>query len=357
MREKDQSYRSKLWRNRTAVTCMVLLSILSLLALFAYVIIPDRSINANRQTPRVALSFPGYTQSFLLSKKSYSIEPSSWVQSMIKGKRDEYDYIPYDSLVLKDKQVAAYFEGTVQLVDYDRSVQLHLDDLTSVQKTFWMGTDKYGRDVLSRLILGLRASLIVGFLAVLVSLFIGITIGSIGGYYGGWIDKIVMLIINASWSIPTLLMAFAIIIALGKGFLVIILAVGLTMWVDVARIVRGQVMQVKSELFIKASNVLGYSDRRTILHHILPNITGPILVMAAANFATAILVEAGLSFLGVGIQPPTPSLGNMLQESYAYATGGFVYLAIFPILMIMTLVLCFNLLGTALRDVFDIRSQ
>lgn len=192
---------------------------------------------------------------------------------------------------------------------------------------------------------------------VLVSLAIGITIGSISGYYGGRTDQILMLLINTSWSIPTLLMAFAIIIALGKGFLVIVLAVGLTMWVDVARIVRGEVLQIRNELYVSASRVLGYNDFRTITRHVLPNIIGSILVMAAANFATAILVEAGLSYLGLGIQPPTPSLGNMLQESYAYATGGFVYLAFIPILTIMILVLSFNLLGTALRDVFDIRQK
>jgi len=164
-----------------------------------------------------------------------------------------------------------------------------------------------------------------------------------------------MLVINTSWSIPTILLAFAIIIALGKGFTVIILAVGLTMWVDVARIVRGQVMALKEELYIKAGRTLGLSHVRLLKDHIVPNLLGTLSVMAAANFATAILVEAGLSFLGLGVQPPTPSLGNMLQEGYAFATGGFIYLAFFPIATIMVLVLCFNLLGTALRDRYDVK--
>jgi len=190
----------------------------------------------------------------------------------------------------------------------------------------------------------------------MVSIIIGLTLGSIAGYFGGTVDKVIMLFINTSWSIPTILMAFAIIIALGKGLLVIVLAIGLTMWVDVARIVRGQVKQLREELFVKAGTTLGLSHAKIIATHVLPNLYGTLSVMAAANFATAILVEAGLSFLGLGVQPPTASLGNMLQEGYAFATGGFVYLAFFPILTIMILVLCFNLLGTALRDIQDVRS-
>ena len=220
-----------------------------------------------------------------------------------------------------------------------------------------LGSDKYGRDILSRLILGLRISLMIGLLAVIVSIAIGILMGSLGGYYGGLTDHVIMIIINTSWSIPTLLLAFAIIIALGKGFMVIVLAVGLTMWVDVARLVRGQIKEEKEKSYVAGAKVMGLSDSVIIIRHILPNIIGPILVMAAANFATAILVEAGLSYLGLGIQPPAPSLGNMLKENYAYATGGYIYLASSPIIAIMLLVLNFNLLGTALNDIFDLKSS
>ena len=169
-------------------------------------------------------------------------------------------------------------------------------------------------------------------------------------------DDLIMFLVNTVWSIPTLLLVFAIVLAFGRGVGIIFLAVGLTMWVDVARIVRGQILTVKEMQYIEAARAFGFSSFRIMFRHILPNILGPVMVIAAANFATAILVEAGLSYLGLGIQPPTPSLGNMLKESYAYATGGFVYLAFFPIITIMSLVLCFNLLGTALRDVFDIKS-
>lgn len=344
-------WKLRLSKNRIAITCLIILSMFSIVALFGYFIIPDNTTNANRQIVQLALSPPGLSQSFLLKDRAIKFPKENLLEVGLYGKRERKELIPVDSMKIEIGQVVSYFKGMMVFHD-----DLNQDNVIIKNKRFVFGTDKYGRDVLSRLVLGLRVSIVVGFLSVIVSLGFGISIGSLGGFYGGWIDKILMLVINTAWSIPTLLMAFAIIIVLGKGFMVIVLAVGLTMWVDVARIVRGQTMEMKNELFIKASKILGFSDFRTITIHILPNISGAILVIAAANFATAILVEAGLSFLGLGIQPPTPSLGNMLQESYAYATGGFVYLAFFPILTIMVLVLSFNLLGTALRDVFDIKS-
>lgn len=350
MQEKLE-IKERIIQNRTAVVCLAFLIGLSLTALFAYVIIPDKTNNANRQNLKIALSYPGHYQLFLIKDRQLNLPQKSVLNRLIYGKREQVEYVPIDSVAFNKNMVISHFKGVEQL-----HVDLQESSIQTLSKTYLFGTDKYGRDVLSRLILGLRISLIVGFLSVMVSLVIGIFLGCLGGYYGGWLDKVIMLVINTGWSIPTLLMAFAVIIAFGKGFMIIVLAVGLTMWVDVARIVRGQTMQVKNELFVKASKVMGFNDLRTITRHILPNMTGTILVFAAANFATAILIEAGLSFLGLGIQPPTPSLGNMLQESYAYATGGFVYLAFFPILTIMLLVLCFNLLGTSLRDVFDIKA-
>ena len=346
----SNNWKENIFSDKRAFICIGILLFSSFIALFAYLIIPDNTENANRQIPQIALSRPGYTQNFFLKEKNIDIPNRSLFEILINGRRDRLDFEPFDSISIENEVVVTVYKTVIKY----HTTRMN-EEIIRVQKTFLFGTDKFGRDVLSRIILGLRISLIIGFLSVILSLFLGITIGSISGYYGGRVDKIILLIINTSWSIPTVLMAFAVIIALGKGFMVIILAIGLTMWVDVARLVRGQVIQIKNELYVKASKILGFNDFRIISTHILPNIIGPILVMAAANFATAILVEAGLSYLGLGIQPPTPSLGNMLQESYAYATGGFVYLALFPILTIMTLVLSFNLLGTALRDIFDIK--
>jgi len=159
------------------------------------------------------------------------------------------------------------------------------------------------------------------------------------------------------WAIPTLLLVFAIALALGRGFWQIFVAVGLTMWVDAARVIRGQVMSLREMLYIEAARSLGFSHFRTILLHILPNVLGPLMVVAAANFATAILIEAGLSFLGIGVQPPTPSWGGMLSENYGYIIGANPFLAIIPGLAIMLMVLAFNVVGNGLRDALDVRTS
>ena len=331
-----------------ASSTIILLAITSLLAVLAYLFIPDKSHNANRQIVQLALSAPGTSHQVCYQDQSSNPNISDVLLNIISGQQDQRLYYPYDSMA---------YDGSTTTIHYQHSVINRPGSYETASIFYMLGSDKFGRDVLSRMVLGLRVSLTIGLLAVVVSLFIGVLIGSIGAYYGGWIDQVVMIIINTSWSIPTLLLAFAIILSLGKGYLVIILAVGLTMWVDVARLVRGQIKEEREKPYVASGKVLGLSDVRMVLRHILPNIMGPILVIAAANFATAILVEAGLSYLGLGIQPPAPSLGNMLKENYAYATGGYVYLALCPIIMIMFLVLNFNLLGTALRDVFDYKSK
>ena len=203
----------------------------------------------------------------------------------------------------------------------------------------------------------MRVSLFVGLLAVIISLCIGLVLGLLSGYKGEWVDDIVMWIINTVWSIPTVLLVFAIVIALGRSINVIYLAVGLTLWVEVARLVRGQVLEIRNKDFIKAASTLGYGTNRILYKHILRNLIGPLTVVCAANFAIAILIEAGLSYLGFGVQPPTPSLGNMLNENYGYVLGGKVFLAVIPAIVIMFLVLAFNLAGNSLRDVLDIKKS
>ncbi|MDA8589375.1 ABC transporter permease, partial [Flavobacteriaceae bacterium] len=209
--------------------------------------------------------------------------------------------------------------------------------------------------VFGRVILGTRVSISIGIISVLISLLIGMFIGLISGFYGGYIDKISMMIINIFWSIPTLLLVIAFSLALGKGFWQVYVAVGLTMWVEVARVVRGQVISEKNKDYITATKVLGFSDFRVFYYHLIPNIIGPILIISSANFASAILIESGLSFLGIGTQPPMPSWGSMIKDNYQYIILGKEYLAIIPGLAIMLLVTSFMFLGNNLEEYYKAR--
>ena len=218
------------------------------------------------------------------------------------------------------------------------------------ERTFWLGSDPFGRDMFSRLIIGTRVSLTIGFLAMGLSLIIGVFIGLVSGYFGGWIDGFLTWIITVFWSVPTLLIALGLSAFMGKGFYQVLIATGLSTWVEVARVVRGQTMQFKNKEFILSARITGFSSWHIMFKHILPNLSGSLTVLATTNFAAAILLEAGLGFLGLGVAPPTASWGMMVKENIGYLVLDQAYLAILPGLAIMILVMAFNLLAMGLRN-------
>lgn len=332
-----------------ALSCVV--------ALLAYVIAPDDSPDGNRMIPELANRKPGFSMLVLQLRKAGIGEPVSFAGRLLHGRPGRYQLIPLqqfhiqgDSLVIqKFIDDGVWEEQTYAVRD--------CADVPVTTLHFYLGSDRFGRDIASRLIIGTRVSLSVGCIAVLLSLTIGVLLGAVAGYFRGRSDDMVMWLINVIWSIPTLLLVFAITLVLGKGFWQVFIAVGLTMWVNVARLVRGQVLAVREMQYVEAATVLGFSHPRIIIRHILPNIMGPVMVIAANNFASAIVIEAGLSFLGVGVQPPQPSWGLMIKENYNFIITHNPMLALAPGFAIMLLVLAFNLLGNGLRDSLQVRGR
>lgn len=371
---------------------IIMLSII--LATFGYLIIPDSSPNANEQILEISSKPPGFKTTFLLIRKNELIEKSGYLKKIISGSRSLYNKVPiadytfsHDSIIIaefsgidektivrkfhvadivwpikrsitpifnKDTLIIEDLSGTIHKRNYN-DIRQQIVSENLVQKKYLLGTDQFGRDMLSRLILGTRISLAAGFIAVLISVLIGLTLGTIAGYFRGVVDQVIMVLINIFWSIPTLLMAIAIILVLGKGFWQLFLAIGLTMWVEIARIVRGQVLSIREKDHIVAVKVLGFNHSRVLLKHIIPNVLNPVIILSAANFASAILIEAGLSFLGIGVQPPVPSWGNILKENYGFLIVDKAYLALYPGLAIVLMVLAFTFIGNSIRDVLDIK--
>lgn len=351
--------------------CVVGLSFF--LSVFAYVVSPDNSPSGNEQVLQLETHEPGFGITMLKKKREGT--STGMVDGLLNGFVKNFEPVPVlnyklegDSVVFTEYRgrsfnpeprkwgvadLAGKPMGSISQKDFE-------NEFVTTRK-FWLGTDKFGRDILSRLLIGVRVSLSVGLIAVTISLIIGIFLGAVAGYFRGWMDELIMWGINVFWSIPTLLLAMGLYISAGSlvenKLVMIFIAVGLTMWVETARIVRGQVLSLREMEFITAAKSLGFGHTRIIFKHILPNIVGPVIVVACSNFASAILVESGLSYIGLGIQPPAPSWGSMLNEYKDFIDTNKAYLALFPGLAIMLIVLAFNLVGNGLRDALDVRGQ
>lgn len=384
----------KLKKNRMGMGCLFFLCALVLLSLLGYLITPDHTPYCNEQLLEVRLLKPGSSVRMLSVRKNQHVEKKGPLKKMLFGQPNPFTLVPItshhfsgDSLIVQlYNETAALGRKSFHLadiaypmdetsppskkgdtflfttIDHQRLQKKRAELMETVRseclstKTYLLGTDRFGRDVLSQLIIGIRVSLSIGFISVCIALLIGIFIGAAAGYFGGRTDDFLLWFINVVWSVPSLLLVIAISFVLGSGFWQVFIAIGLTMWVDIARVVRGQFISLREKEYVEASRSLGFKNFTIIFKHILPNTIGTLTVISASNFASAILTEAGLSFLGIGVQPPMPSWGNMIKENYGYIILDYAYMAIVPGLAIVCLVLAFMLLGNALRDVSDVRS-
>ena len=390
-------------RNKAAMFGLYVIVGVFFIAIFAYQLAPDHTPDANEQTLQLEMMPPGTRMLMIYMRKPGQkpiITISDCFRNFFFGRPAQYDMLPilgnyrlkkdfmyltvYKGKNAKPEDRQYYYtdilkiDSTVKMDGIERPLSLIKADPSLYDKfctrirdevfkihmsprTYWLGTDRFGRDILSRLIIGSRISLFVGLVSVLISLLIGVIAGALAGYFRGWTDTVILWIINVFWSIPTVLLAMGLYVGAGSliqsKLLLIFIAVGLTMWVEVARIVRGQFILVREFEYVTAARSLGFSHLRTIFQHILPNITGPVIVVACANFANAILIESGLSYIGLGVQPPTPSWGGMLSEYKNFIDSDKAYLALAPGLAIMLLVLAFNLVGNGLRDALDVKGK
>lgn len=362
---------------------------------------PDSSLDSNRQIAQIGRLEPGEVIRFLSIRKNkkvttktffdklffggeesvnrlipiynYEIVGSKIIVEEYTGEFDNINYVP--SLITIDLVDVIYPVDVSQPISLDVNqkitfrtienviVSINREDLIEevvnnhvIYEKFYLGTDKHGRDLLSRLMSGTIVSLSIGTISVFISLILGLFFGAVSGYYGGWVDDLILWFINIIWSIPGLLLIISLTLIMGKGFVTVFIAVGLTMWVELARVVRGQVIALREMDYILAGKALGYSNFRIITKHIIPNVMDPVIVICAANFASAILIEAGLSFLGIGVQIPMASWGAIIEQHKEYIViSDKAYLALIPGFLIIVLVFAFMILGNHFRDVFGKR--
>lgn len=339
----EQSSRSLWWhawrrlkRNRLGMVGLWIIAVLTFIAVFANFLAPH---DPYRQIPDYSNRDAGFRGNVLAVKSSGGYDVNYVAVKDFRRKGDVVEYT--DS--------------------FGRTQTIPVADLAGEGEDEWhqeplylLGTDRFGRDILSRLIYGARISMSIGLLAELIALLVGVTLGSIAGFFRGWVDAGVMYVANVVWSFPYILLVIALSIAIGIGFAPTFIAIGVASWVDMCRIVRGQFFALRETEYVEATRALGFSAPRTIFRHILPNSLGPITVIATAGFAMAMIAEASLAFIGIGIPRPTPSWGVMIYDGKDMVSAGIhVGQMIYPCVLLALAVFGFNLLGDGLRDALD----
>ena len=414
--------KKRFFRNKPAAFGMYYIIFCVVLALSGYLIMPDSTPNANDSALQIKTQPPVFRCQMLRMRKNQEIEKVNFFARIFSGQPSEYDILPIVFYRIDEANMDVFVKvfgddskeeehsivnavlplyigksvsvpattGEVNhedgnfVIQGDKITYADLNDkprVTSKQallaqfkedciqnRIYWLGTDVSGRDMLSRLLFGARIALGIGLVSVLISMFVGVTLGAMSGFFGGRVDAFIMWVMTVVWSIPSIMLVIAIRFAaeaisrsIGiplNGISIAFIAVGLTTWVEIARVVRGQIIGIREKQFVEAARALGIKDNRIIINHILPNILGPLIVVLASNFASAILTEAGLSFLGLGVQPPMPSWGSMINEGFTVITSpNSFHLWFYPSLFISLLVLAFNLFGNGLRDAYDPTSK
>jgi peptide/nickel transport system permease protein len=394
--------KKRFFANKPAVAGLITLIISVLIAILGYLIVPDPTPDANDGAEEIQKNGPGFKVKVLKTRKNEDIPKRNFLWKMLFGQESAFVSIepiesyriegydvyykiynssggekaaPLADVVLplfvgdskklgstkesfkieNDKVVYLDFNENIKEISREQLIK-DFEKYNIETRHYYFGTDHEGRDMLSRLILGVRISLGIGFVSVIISILLGVSLGATAGFFRGRIDAFITWFMTVVWSIPGVMLVIAISLALGtRGAWVAFIAVGLTTWVEIARIVRGAIMELREKQYIEAARAIGMSNFRIIYVHALPNILGPLIVEATANFASAILLEAGLSFLGLSVGPPTPSWGTMVSDGKSFITD-YPYLVFFPSICISILVLALNLLGNGLRDAYDPRT-